>query len=560
MLRTKRVLDVLSSRGLPLSYVPQPLTAVGSTSWTHPPPLSASAGTVAVEPTSGEGSNQTGVAASSNANIPTPWKSVADAAYPMPFGVPNAATVQETPSSTFGSMTIDVPGLHDLTPPVSSERPLDFQDSVQALEAKSTVEIMRSLAILRACRLRWLVRHADTVLAWSKAMLGSPIVNGIIKRSFYRQFVGGADADELRPLLSMLSSHGIGAVLDYAAEDDVHEDGEMPASRQPPTDTVVARTYKYEDEAVCDRRLEVFLKSIDAAQRATPAGQQGFAAIKVTALGPPALLERVSTALVAVQDLFRSFDEDGDGTVSADEFARVHHRLFREHRPVSEGLEGADASDPFSYDWLDTDRDGRVDYVAFTKRVTLADAAHIASRLRQQGPFSEAALSSEELELLDAMTHRVDVLAEAAAERGVRLLIDAEHSYFQPAIDAIVAYLQRKYNKTDALVYGTYQCYLKDVHERIAVDLERARRDGYYFGAKLVRGAYMELERKRAADMGEPSPIWDTIEDTHAAYDGAVTALLPVVRDEGAEIMVATHNQRYVGTINRSGIYWNSFE
>jgi hypothetical protein len=68
--------------------------------------------------------------------------------------------------------------------------------------------------------------------------------------------ISGANTEELRPLMNHLSSHGIGAVLDYAAEDDVSEEG-GPASRQPPTDTVVARTYSYENEAACDRRLEV---------------------------------------------------------------------------------------------------------------------------------------------------------------------------------------------------------------------------------------------------------------------------------------------------------------
>lgn len=69
---------------------------------------------------------------------------------------------------------------------------------------------------------------------------------------------------------------------------------------------------------------------------------------------------------------------------------------------------------------------------------------------------------------------------------------------------------------------------------------------GYRFGCKLVRGAYMILERRRAAAAGLPSPIWDTVEQTHAAYDAAVQALLPLVRDRGAEFMVASHNQASV--------------
>ena len=86
----------------------------------------------------------------------------------------------------------------------------------------------------------------------------------------------------------------------------------------------------------------------------------------------------------------------------------------------------------------------------------------------------------------------------------------------QPAIDAVALELQREHNGAEARVYNTYQCYTTDVHDRLAIDLERSRRERYHFGAKLVRGAYMVLERRRAAELGLPSPIWDTAEQTHA--------------------------------------------
>ena len=43
----------------------------------------------------------------------------------------------------------------------------------------------------------------------------------------------------------------------------------------------------------------------------------------------------------------------------------------------------------------------------------------------------------------------------------MRMLIDAEYSYMQPAIDALTIALQQKFNKQEAVIMNTYQCYLK---------------------------------------------------------------------------------------------------
>ncbi len=60
---------------------------------------------------------------------------------------------------------------------------------------------------------------------------------------------------------------------------------------------------------------------------------------------------------------------------------------------------------------------------------------------------------------------------------------------------------------------------MQDSHERIVLDMQRARQEGFLFGSKLVRGAYLHLERGRAKEKGYPSPIHDSTEATHANYD-----------------------------------------
>ena len=90
--------------------------------------------------------------------------------------------------------------------------------------------------------------------------------------------LAGEDQEGIKPKIQMLHRNGIGGILDYAAEDDMPEE-EGPSSRAGPNEKVVARTFDYGSEAICDGHMKTFMKSIEAAAEAPG---RGFAAIKVT--------------------------------------------------------------------------------------------------------------------------------------------------------------------------------------------------------------------------------------------------------------------------------------
>ena len=193
---------------------------------------------------------------------------------------------------------------------------------------------------------------------------------------------------------------------------------------------------------------------------------------------------------------------------------------------------------------MDTARDGRIDYVEWSNMLTLEELHRLTANCIHKGPLSRSVLTDEERQLLLVMRGRINALVALADKLDVRVMIDAEHSYFQPAIDNIAAELMRRHNHSRALVFTTYQMYLRDSLQRLRDDQLRAKAGNYYFAAKLVRGAYMELERRRADELHYASPIHRSIEETHESYNtGAAQLIASIAAGERAELMIASHNQ-----------------
>lgn len=137
---------------------------------------------------------------------------------------------------------------------------------------------------------------------------------------------------------------------------------------------------------------------------------------------------------------------------------------------------------------------------------------------------------------------RIGDICEYAYSVGQPVFIDAEDSWYQDAIDRIATQMMEQYNRERAIVYNTLQMYRTDRLEFLKNARRQAQEDGYVLGIKLVRGAYMEKERDRAAEMGYPSPIHETKEATDADFDAAVEYCLKHCGD--MSFVAATHNER----------------
>lgn len=150
-------------------------------------------------------------------------------------------------------------------------------------------------------------------------------------------------------------------------------------------------------------------------------------------------------------------------------------------------------------------------------------------------------LTQEEQHAFDRMKQRVDELCKAAFEADTKILIDAEESWFQDVIDQMAYEAMSKYNQEKCIVYNTYQMYRHDMLERLKQAHAVATAKGYWLGAKLVRGAYMEKERERAASKGYQSPIQATKEASDKDYNAALTFCMENLSNMG--LVSGSHNE-----------------
>lgn len=164
------------------------------------------------------------------------------------------------------------------------------------------------------------------------------------------------------------------------------------------------------------------------------------------------------------------------------------------------------------------------------------------------GPFellekisAGAKLNSDEKKQSAELRRRIREVCATAADSGVRVLVDAEESWIQDGVDAIVADMMREFNIGRPVVYNTIQLYR---HDRLAFMKQchaEMKAQGIVPGFKLVRGAYMEKERRRAQELGYPSPIQPDREATDQDYNAALAYCIDHIETLG--LFAGTHNE-----------------
>ncbi|KAJ3204122.1 hypothetical protein HK099_001259 [Clydaea vesicula] len=390
-------------------------------------------------------------------------------------------------------------------------------------KSKSSLELINSLAVFKACSIPALVNNSDKILDIFEKFKLTPISNFIIKRTFFKHFCGGENLNEVLPTMQKLNKSRVNSILDLSMEADLEAGAEKSLS------SAVSEAEKI---------IEMFKSSIDISSTQPNA----FIAVKVTALFPPLILLRWSNTLQVFKSKFMN-----KNTFTSTEFVNA--------------IGGDKALSMKIFNTLKKNSDGSVDVTSITESI---DVIYKESRgilpMQHNSPAASRSdfelLRNEDLEVIDAIVPKIESLCKYSLSKKIRLMIDAEQTYFQHAVDSVALHCSRTINPKNegglAVVYNTYQLYLKDGLKRLKIDVERAERFGYTFGVKIVRGAYMVSERERAEELKIEDPINENIEKTHKDYNEAIEYLLKKVKfNPNISFVIASHNKTSVETALR---------
>ncbi|XP_007533448.1 proline dehydrogenase 1, mitochondrial isoform X2 [Erinaceus europaeus] len=446
---------------------------------------------------------------------------------------------------------------------------VNFDNTQEAYRSRRSWELARNLLVLRLCASPALLARHEQLLHLARKLLGQRLFDKLMKLTFYGQFVAGEDQEAIRPLIRHNKAFGVGCILDYGVEEDltpqeeeckemkssswaVEREGSGSAKREKQSqahpdhrrDGVLStHTYLYASEAKCDSNLETQLQSIEASGAAS---DDSFLAIKLTALGRPQFLLQLSGVLTKWKRFFHQIAaEQGMARLAALD-KRLEVAALQES-VVKMGLASREqAKSCFTQETLGVS--STLDLLDWCRIIDNRTelSKHLVVPNMKTGLLEPllSQFTEEEERQMTRILQRLDILAKKGMETGVRLMVDAEQTYFQPAISHLALEMQRKFNVDKPLVFNTYQCYLKEAYDNVTLDLERAHREGWCFGAKLVRGAYMAQERARAAEMGYEDPINPTYEATNVMYHRCLNYVLEkLTHNTKAEVMVASHNE-----------------
>ena len=169
---------------------------------------------------------------------------------------------------------------------------ISFDNTQNAFAYKTDKELKGAKFLFKTMEFPWFVKLGTTLTPYIMKT-GLPLVNGLIRKTIFKQFVGGETLEETAAVGSVLGKYGIEVILDYGVEGK-------------------------ESEESFDHATEEFIRVINYAATQT---NIPFISIKVTGLARFALLQILNEA-----PRLRSGVHDHEEEVA--EWDRVRERMY----------------------------------------------------------------------------------------------------------------------------------------------------------------------------------------------------------------------------------------
>ncbi|KAF8907642.1 FAD-linked oxidoreductase-like protein [Gymnopilus junonius] len=388
--------------------------------------------------------------------------------------------------------------------------------------------LVRAYVVYTMCSVPALVDASPKLLSVLSSVPGlKQITEAFVRITFFDQFVGADTAEESIPLLHSLRAANKGVLFAYSVEVDEKEatgastslsstdtipNSPPPSSVSPSADGAYTRIV---DEMV--HCIDVAADFEDGLSKNSGVADNSFTheTVPVNAKGRRTWVAVKMTALLPDANALRALS------------ARIV--ASRKALPSPEAL------------------------VPFPGSPRIEDLGIISSPLTTN-PNNLPPLTPEQIRDIRELYANLHRICKRASERGVKIIMDAEYSWYQPAIDALTLALMREFNSLDQksrhggyiepLIYGTFQAYLRRTPSHIALALEDAKKNNYSLGVKLVRGAYHSHElaaRHAALALSTPSlsispevdpPVWLEKKDSDATYNKCVGMLVRAVKED----------------------------
>ncbi|EPQ32008.1 uncharacterized protein PFL1_00206 [Pseudozyma flocculosa PF-1] len=391
------------------------------------------------------------------------------------------------------------------------------------LRNHSLSRLINSYVVFTICSFPWIVNAGPALIDWSASTslpFVWPITEWFARRTFFRCFVSDDSAEGSLPVLSDLSRDGLGSLLVYSVE--VTKDGAQ-GNGDDHSSSTSGKAGTGRSSAIHRPFVDELLHSVDVAADFSALPSTFGAADEAEAKQLAARPDRSGSTFVAIKLSGLLYDS----SVLERASAAIVPREWFSSPPEPSPPASINASGPCG---------------------ALA--------------IPVAALKPEDVEALKELWQALREVALRAQKHGnVRIAVDAEYSWYQPAIDAMYEAIAAEFNRpvgkpkdgasaanrvTGPLIYNTFQAYLRRTPSHLAASLERARLNGYTLGVKLVRGAYMDIEnatwsnksvdtppvpvatKSKAAPpeyVGWKSPVWPTKDLTDRCFDGCAVRL-----------------------------------